>query len=39
MLDVELALVGIGLGLFIPPNNATIMASAPTDRSGVPPVY
>ncbi len=31
----ELALIGIGLGLFTPPNNASIMASAPREQSGL----
>jgi EmrB/QacA subfamily drug resistance transporter len=31
----ELALIGVGLGLFIPPNNASIMASAPREQSGL----
>ena len=35
MLLVGLALVGTGLGLFTPANNAAIMASAPKDRAGV----
>ena len=35
MLLVGLALVGTGLGLFTPVNNAAIMASAPKDRAGV----
>ena len=35
MLLVALALVGTGLGLFTPPNNAAIMASAPKHRAGV----
>jgi EmrB/QacA subfamily drug resistance transporter len=35
MLLVALALVGVGLGLFTPPNNAAIMASAPKRQSGV----
>jgi EmrB/QacA subfamily drug resistance transporter len=35
MLLVALALVGVGLGLFTPPNNAAIMASAPKHQSGV----
>ncbi len=35
MLVVTLALVGVGLGLFTPPNNAAIMASAPKHQSGV----
>lgn len=30
-----LALLGVGLGLFTPPNNSAIMASAPPDRLGV----
>jgi MFS family permease len=30
-----LALLGIGLGLFTPPNNSTIMGSAPANRLGV----
>lgn len=30
-----LALLGLGLGLFTPPNNASIMASAPRQRIGV----
>jgi MFS family permease len=30
-----LALLGIGLGLFTPPNNAAVMGSAPTHRLGV----
>ena len=30
-----LVLLGIGMGLFTPPNNAAIMAAAPPDRSGV----
>lgn len=32
---VGLALMGMGLGLFTPANNAAIMASAPKDRAGV----
>jgi EmrB/QacA subfamily drug resistance transporter len=35
MLVAGLALVGIGLGLFIPSNNAAIMSSAPRQESGV----
>ena len=35
MLLVALALVGVGLGLFTPPDNAAIMASAPKHQSGV----
>jgi EmrB/QacA subfamily drug resistance transporter len=35
MLLVGLALVGTGVGLFTPANNAAIMASAPKDRAGV----
>ncbi len=31
----ELALLGAGLGLFTPPNNAAIMGSAPREQSGV----
>ena len=34
-LVAELALIGIGLGLFTPPNNASIMASAPREQSGL----
>jgi EmrB/QacA subfamily drug resistance transporter len=30
-----LVLLGIGMGLFTPPNNAAIMAAAPTDQSGL----
>jgi MFS family permease len=30
-----LVLLGIGMGLFTPPNNAAIMAAAPTDKSGL----
>ncbi|HEX7386312.1 MAG TPA: DHA2 family efflux MFS transporter permease subunit [Castellaniella sp.] len=33
-LAVELVIMGIGLGLFTPPNNAAIMASAPQTQSG-----
>ncbi|HUY61674.1 MAG TPA: DHA2 family efflux MFS transporter permease subunit [Candidatus Dormibacteraeota bacterium] len=32
---VELGLLGAGLGLFTPPNNAAIMGSAPPHQSGV----
>jgi EmrB/QacA subfamily drug resistance transporter len=32
---IELAVLGIGLGLFTPPNNAAIMGSAPRQQSGV----
>ena len=32
---VLLALLGVGLGLFTPPNNSTIMGSAPANRLGV----
>ncbi len=35
MLVVALALVGVGLGLFTPANNAAIMASVPKQQSGV----
>ena len=31
----ELAVLGIGLGLFTPPNNAAIMGSAPRAQSGM----
>jgi len=32
---VELALLGVALGLFTPPNNASIMGSVPREQSGV----
>ena len=32
---VELAVLGVGLGMFTPPNNAAIMSSAPREESGV----
>jgi EmrB/QacA subfamily drug resistance transporter len=32
---VELAVLGLGLGMFTPPNNAAIMGSAPREQSGV----
>ncbi len=32
---VELAILGVGLGLFTPPNNAAIMGSVPKEQSGV----
>jgi EmrB/QacA subfamily drug resistance transporter len=32
---VELTILGIGLGMFTPPNNAAIMGSAPRQQSGV----
>ena len=32
---VLLAIVGVGLGLFIPPNNAAIMGSVPLEHSGL----
>jgi len=32
---VELGILGIGLGMFTPPNNAAIMGSAPREQSGV----
>ena len=35
LLLVLLALVGAGLGLFTPPNNAAIMGSVPEEQSGV----
>jgi len=31
----ELALLGVGLGMFTPPNNAAIMGSAPPEQAGV----
>ena len=31
---VELGILGLGLGLFTPPNNAAIMGSAPKEQSG-----
>ncbi|TAM90182.1 MAG: MFS transporter, partial [Candidimonas sp.] len=34
VLAVELAAIGVGMGLFTPPNNAAIMASAPHTQSG-----
>jgi EmrB/QacA subfamily drug resistance transporter len=34
LLAVNLGLVGAGLGLFVPPNNASIMASAPRRHAG-----
>ena len=34
-LGVSLALVGVGLGLFTPANNAAIMGAAPREQSGV----
>ncbi len=35
LLLVELAVAGIGLGMFTPPNNAAIMGSAPREHSGM----
>jgi EmrB/QacA subfamily drug resistance transporter len=35
VLLVELVLIGVGLGLFTPANNAAVMSSAPPDRSGL----
>lgn len=35
LLLAGLVLLGIGMGLFTPPNNAAIMAAAPADQSGV----
>jgi EmrB/QacA subfamily drug resistance transporter len=35
VLVVELAVVGVGLGAFTPPNNAAIMMNAPRDQAGV----
>jgi EmrB/QacA subfamily drug resistance transporter len=32
---IELAILGIGLGMFTPPNNAAIMGSVPKEQSGV----
>jgi MFS family permease len=32
---LELGLLGVGLGLFTPPNNAAIMGAAPREQSGV----
>jgi EmrB/QacA subfamily drug resistance transporter len=32
---VELAFVGVGLGLFTPPNNAAIMGAAPREQAGL----
>jgi len=32
---LELALLGVGLGMFTPPNNAAIMGSAPREQAGV----
>ena len=34
---VLLAAVGVGMGLFTSPNNASIMGSAPSRRPGWPP--
>jgi EmrB/QacA subfamily drug resistance transporter len=34
-IGLELALLGLGLGLFTPPNNSAIMRSAPANRLGV----
>ncbi|MDA8361070.1 MAG: MFS transporter, partial [Gammaproteobacteria bacterium] len=35
LLVIELILLGIGMGLFTPPNNSAIMGSAPKERLGV----
>ena len=35
LLIAELVLLGIGMGLFTPPNNSAIMGSAPKERLGV----
>jgi EmrB/QacA subfamily drug resistance transporter len=35
LLLFDLALLGVGLGLFTPPNNSAVMGSAPTHRLGV----
>jgi MFS family permease len=32
---IELAILGVGLGMFTPPNNAAIMGSVPKEQSGV----
>ncbi len=32
---IELVLVGVGLGIFTPPNNSSVMGSLPADRLGV----
>lgn len=34
MVTGELALIGLGMGMFTPPNNAAIMGSAPREQSG-----
>jgi EmrB/QacA subfamily drug resistance transporter len=34
-IGMELAVLGVGLGLFTPPNNAAIMGSIPREQSGV----
>jgi EmrB/QacA subfamily drug resistance transporter len=35
MMVVELILVGVGLGIFTPPNNSSVMGSLPASRLGV----
>ncbi|HEY6001225.1 MAG TPA: MFS transporter [Anaeromyxobacter sp.] len=35
LLLASLVLLGVGMGLFTPPNNSAIMGSAPTDKLGV----
>jgi len=35
VLIVELVMLGVGMGLFTPPNNSAIMGSAPRERLGV----
>ena len=32
---IELTVLGVGLGMFTPPNNAAIMGAAPREQSGV----
>ena len=32
---IELAILGVGIGMFTPPNNAAIMGSVPKEQSGV----
>lgn len=34
-LTIELFMVGLGLGVFTPPNNSSVMGSLPSDRLGV----
>ncbi|MGH9208483.1 MAG: hypothetical protein ACRD1G_18350, partial [Acidimicrobiales bacterium] len=35
LLVTELGLLGVGLGLFIPPNNSAVMSSPPREQLGV----